>query len=564
MKNLRTLAGLCMAFTGTLFAQTSTSDCNGAIQLCGGIYTEQSAPLGTGNVYEFTGTCNQSAENSSLWYTFTVQSPGDLSFVIGPANNMDDYDWGMFNITNGGCAGINAQNGSSPEVACNSYGLIGANGQTGISSANGGTGTSNGPGDLNGPPFNADLPVTVGQTYALVVMNWTGSPYGYTIDFTQSTAAIYDDVPPTLVSVTPDCSNQSFVLEFSEPIVTSSASAATFTLTSPSGSAFTFVSVTPNDATAFSQSGYTVGLGGVPMEGGTYTLTITNTAGNWQDPCGNDLANTTFAVPIAAPFAYTVDITSACNGAGGALQATYESGGVAPVTFSLGGSVLPNGSATGLGVGDHVLLVNDGAGCQIVDTVTIPDHVIAVFIPQDQDSISCRNTSITVEGVQVVPDQAVEYVWSSVTAGGTNPAYSTSSSPSVTQPGTYTVIVTDLVDGCTDQASVEIYESAIPDLDLSSLLLPNVVSPNGDGKNDMWRPFLSTDPDMDITALLDAYELTIFNRWGQPVFATSMGGQRSWNAKDVEDGTYFYKMAFRSECGAVIDKEINGIITVLR
>ncbi|MBK7286451.1 MAG: hypothetical protein IPI95_04720 [Flavobacteriales bacterium] len=119
MKNLRTLASLCIAFSGTLFAQTSTSDCDGSIQLCGGVYTELSAPQGSGNVFEFTGICNQNAESASLWYTFTVQEAGDLSFVLDPANDADDYDWGLFNITDGGCAGINAQNGSSPEVECN-------------------------------------------------------------------------------------------------------------------------------------------------------------------------------------------------------------------------------------------------------------------------------------------------------------------------------------------------------------------------------------------------------------------------------------------------------------
>ena len=189
MKNLRTLASLCIAFSGTLFAQTSTSDCDGSIQLCGGVYTELSAPQGSGNVFEFTGICNQNAESASLWYTFTVQEAGDLSFVLDPANDADDYDWGLFNITDGGCAGINAQNGSSPEVECNSYGVIGTNGPTGISTANGGTGSTNGPGDLNGPAFHADLPVTVGETYALLVMNWSCTPVCYNIDVTESRSA---------------------------------------------------------------------------------------------------------------------------------------------------------------------------------------------------------------------------------------------------------------------------------------------------------------------------------------------------------------------------------------
>ena len=153
---IRTSFIVGIALASDSMGQASTSDCLGAIPLCGGVYTELTAPLGTGNVYEFTGTCNANLESASLWYTFTVQEAGDLSFVLDPATDLDDYDWGLFNITSGGCAGI--ENGESPEVNCNSYGSFTTNGPTGISSTNGGTGTTNGPGDTNGPPFNADLP----------------------------------------------------------------------------------------------------------------------------------------------------------------------------------------------------------------------------------------------------------------------------------------------------------------------------------------------------------------------------------------------------------------------
>ncbi|MEO8588822.1 MAG: gliding motility-associated C-terminal domain-containing protein [Flavobacteriales bacterium] len=563
--NIRTITILGIAFSGQLFAQPVTSDCDGAIQLCGGIYTESSAPLGTGNVYEFTGVCNANLETASLWYTFTVQDPGDLSFVLDPANDTDDYDWGLFNITNGGCAGINAMDGSSPEVNCNSYGsLVNPNGATGISTANGGTGTTNGPGDLNGPPFNADLPVQVGETYALVVMNWTGSLDGYTIDFTQSTASIYDQNPPVPISVTTNCSNQTFVVEFSEPIVTSSVAPTDFTLTSPSGDVLPFSTVTPNQPGALAQTGYTIALGGVPTEGGIYTLTITSVSGNVEDLCGNIVIETTFEVPIIAPLIYTVEVTTACNGMGGTFQATYVSGGTIPVTFTLAGSVLPSGSATDLGPGDYGFWAVDAAGCQTTELVTIPDHIIDVLIPQDQDSLSCSRTSITIEGVQVIPQQTVQYTWTAVTAGGTDSTFSSSASPEVTLPGIYTLVVTDTEYGCTDEASVVVAPTSVPTVDLSSVKLPNVVSPNGDGKNDIWRPYLPTDPDMDVTAYFDSYKLTIYNRWGQLILDTDGGGQRSWNAKEVADGTYFYTVAYRAECGAIIDREYSGSIMVLR
>jgi len=114
------LAFSLLFYASTSLSQTSTSDCEGGIPLCGGIYSEETAPPGIGNVFEYTGACNQGNETMSLWYTFTVQQPGELSFILTPNNELDDYDWGLFEITNGGCAGINAQDGSSPEVSCNS------------------------------------------------------------------------------------------------------------------------------------------------------------------------------------------------------------------------------------------------------------------------------------------------------------------------------------------------------------------------------------------------------------------------------------------------------------
>ncbi|MEO8732784.1 MAG: gliding motility-associated C-terminal domain-containing protein, partial [Flavobacteriales bacterium] len=554
---ISTLAILGLAFSGPLLAQTtSTSDCNGAIQLCGGTYTETTAPTGTGNVYEFTGTCNQNLESASIWYTFTVQSPGNLSFILSPASTTDDYDWGMFNITNGGCAGINAQDGTSPEVECNSYGLIGTNGATGISTANGGTGTSNGGGNLNGPPFNADLGVVVGQTYALVVMNWTGSTSGYSIDFSQSTASIYDENPPSISAVIPDCFTDTLHVHFSEPIVTNTVSATDFTLTAPSGTVLPCVAVLPNDPSLAGQSDYSIVLGSIPTEGGTYTLTITSASGNVDDLCGNIVVDTTFQVHINAPLDYNLGINTACNGTGGSFQVNYVNGGNPPVTFYLQGSGIPTGTPIMRAPGNYGLTVIDSVGCESTATVTIPDHDIEVEVPQLQDSLSCSHSSITIQGVQVIPDQTVEYLWIALTEAGSDSTFSDSISPVVDQPGFYTVWATDTISGCMAMDTVTIIATGNSLVDLSTVQLPNVVSPNGDGHNDVWRPFLPANPGLDVTELFETYSLTIFDRWGKTVFESVNGGKRSWNPKDADDGTYFYKIKYTAECGAIIDKDL--------
>jgi hypothetical protein len=271
------------------------------------LYTETQASFTTGNIYEATGSCNQGLEQSSVWYTFTVQADGNLSFILDPINDVDDYDWGLFNITTGGCTGLGT---TSPEVECNSYGDFTFNGPTGISSANGGTGTSNGPGNAFGPPFNADLPVVVGQTYALVVMNWSNSFDGYTIDFGQSTASLYDQVPPVPISAVTDCSNLTVVLTFSEPIVGTSVQPSDFTVTGPSGT-ITVQTVTANNPTMADV--FTIQLANQVLIGGTYTLNITNTTGFVEDACGN-LGTQSITFEISDPVAFDVTTTTACNG----------------------------------------------------------------------------------------------------------------------------------------------------------------------------------------------------------------------------------------------------------
>lgn len=555
------LSSIALTASGTVLAQ-STSDCNGAVQLCGGVYTEGASPTGTGAVYEFTGTCNANLETSSLWYTFTVAEAGTISFVLDPADDADDYDWGLFNITNGGCAGINAQDGSSPEVNCNSYGEFGNNGPTGISTLNGGTGLSNGPGNTNGPAFNADLPVEVGQTYALVVMNWSNSPNGYTIDFSQSTASIFDSSTPEVIEAVPDCENATLHVVFSEPMVTSTVEAADFLITSPSGVSTAFTGVVPDQPSAAAQTGFTVALQNELSEPGDYELSITSVSENVEDACGNIVVDTVLQVTIGAPLEYAVVVTPACNTENGTLRVEHTGGGVEPIGFTLEGTPLPDGTASGLDLGTYTLTVSDAGGCVIEEEVLIPNQAIFLQIPQAQDSLSCATPSVTIQGVSVQPFQEVSYAWTAITDDGTNEAYSSSPAPIVSTPGTYVLLVTNVENGCTDQAAVEIAPTAAPTVDLGSILLPNVISPNGDGQNDIWRPYALSDPDRDITTLFDSYELTIFNRWGQEVH--NSGSSRSWTARDVAAGSYFYRLAYRAECGTVVDAEHTGSITVLR
>lgn len=66
--------------------------------------------------------------------------------------------------------------------------------------------------------------------------------------------------------------------------------------------------------------------------------------------------------------------------------------------------------------------------------------------------------------------------------------------------------------------------------------LPNAFTPNGDGQNDVFRPYSAR--------FIETIRFQVYNRWGQVVFSTS-DPQINWNGnnnsgKAMSDGVYFY------------------------
>jgi gliding motility-associated-like protein len=348
-------------FASSVFGQ-SVSDCNGAIQLCEDVYTEANATSTFGNIFEPTGACNSGAETSSMWYTFTVTQSGNMGFILDPSDIDADYDWGMFNITDNGCAGI--LNGTSPEVSCNSYGLFFSSGPTGISTADGGTGNTNGPGDLNGPAFNADLNVVAGQTYALVVMNWSNSASGYTIDFSNSTASLFDNINPTISNVTTDCNNPGVVVEFDENLVTTSIQPADFQLTGPFGNVtINSIQVPAPNSPGNPSVTLIPTLGNLPP--GNYTLSISDLAGYVNDACGNTATGSfDFVVSPLAVSVFAGNDTVICPGTNASLVAT---GNFTSVQW-LNGPATPNYSVQNSGNYQVTATLN---GCSLTDVVNV-------------------------------------------------------------------------------------------------------------------------------------------------------------------------------------------------
>jgi gliding motility-associated-like protein len=93
--------------------------------------------------------------------------------------------------------------------------------------------------------------------------------------------------------------------------------------------------------------------------------------------------------------------------------------------------------------------------------------------------------------------------------------------------------------------------------------IPNVFSPNGDGKNDLLNPFPYR--------FIDHIQLSIYNRWGQPVFQT-MDPMINWDGKDhltskkdCTEGVYYYTCTvFENYLEGVKKKQLRGTIQLVR
>jgi gliding motility-associated-like protein len=128
----------------------------------------------------------------------------------------------------------------------------------------------------------------------------------------------------------------------------------------------------------------------------------------------------------------------------------------------------------------------------------------------------------------------------------------TESTYSVSATGTYFVAVT--VDNCGggDTIFVEAADCEVV------LTMPNIITPNGDGENDIFQPILLSGH--------AEIEMKIVNRWGGEVYSTS-NPKVEWpgttnNGDDVPEGVYFWVANIKGNDGN--SYEFSGNVTVVR
>ena len=211
-------------------------------------------------------------------------------------------------------------------------------------------------------------------------------------------------------------------------------------------------------------------------------------------------------------------------------------------------------TATGSGNGT-ITWYSDSAGTTIIDTgstIIVNSTALGTFTFYANEVGTCssgiNSVTVLVGGVQAIINATpttgpaplnVTFGNGSTTGAGISYSWNfgDGATDTVFQPshtygnlGSYTVtlIVTDGVCPDTVTVVIEVFGE-------SSILIPNVFTPNGDGSNDFFSVFGEN---------LIEVKGEIFNRWGQKMFAwDNVNGKwdgRTLSGNEVPDGTYFY------------------------
>lgn len=136
------------------------------------------------------------------------------------------------------------------------------------------------------------------------------------------------------------------------------------------------------------------------------------------------------------------------------------------------------------------------------------------------------------------------YAWTLLSGAAIDPisnANTAHASVTPTLEGTNVYQVTT-IDACGNSVTDTIVVNVLPDCDLE---IPNIFTPNGDGKNDYF---------MVNAKHLISYSILIYNRWGKKVFESNDVTQ-SWDGKNAEDGTYYYMIKAEGMNGKEYDEK---------
>lgn len=262
------------------------------------------------------------------------------------------------------------------------------------------------------------------------------------------------------------------------------------------------------------------------VENDSFTV---STAGTYYLIASDNGCNSYDTVSIASTVAPVVDL--------GADQSFCGCDTSVVLTSNITGTYLWSNSATTSSIsasstGTYSVTVNDNNNCSATDAVDVAIRCLTVNAlvadPASATVFVGGNATLNVDSFSY--NSNFTYVWTpSVYLQDSAIQQPYVQSPQVTT--TYTVKVTDVINGCVayDSVRLAVVPPGIPPM-------PNAFSPNSDGVNDFYGPVIPP-------ALQGVYTIVvmrIYNRWGQVVYSGNGYWDGTFGGAMQPADTYFY------------------------
>ena len=271
---------------------------------------------------------------------------------------------------------------------------------------------------------------------------------------------------------------------------------------------------------------------------GTYNLVITD-----SNNCTKSFSIVVPSVNLGVAFDVLVSADDTC-GNGGVASVMNLPNAFPPYLFSWNTVPVQSGStANGLAAGNYSVTVTDGRGCSSVKQVSI-----ALVNSNNADAgIDIQINSGERVMLNALPDN-VQYSWSPTDGLSCSDCQHPEASPLTTT--TYTLTTTD-VNGCNAIDSITITVNQV-----NTLFVPDVFSPNGDGKNDVLFVRGSN---------ISEVNFAVYDRWGERVFETrdkNFGWDGTYKGKELSGAVFVYYCIGKYNDGS--EFKVKGDVTLVR
>lgn len=288
-------------------------------------------------------------------------------------------------------------------------------------------------------------------------------------------------------------------------------------------------------------------------QGGTYTLTIRNKINGCEN--SEDVF-----IPESDEIIDAVDATVTnvvCHGEdNGTITLLGVTGGAPPYTYMWSGTVQTGTDLTNLGPGTYNLTVSDQNGCTFIESFVVDEPAMVTVSVGPDMTVQAMDSVIISMITNLAPGAISSVDWKNSEASINCPncpsiAFIASTSTSIT------AMVID-TSGCDASDSMKL-TVIVPKI----YYIPNVFSPNDDGKNDFFTIYGRFN-------LSNIATLQIFDRWGNQLFENTdfepnieeLGWDGKFNNEPMLPGVYVYAAKLDFEDGKSIN--VTGEVTIIR